>query len=161
MYGYTQQEESASPTPCIFSNNDKYQLKQEIDSLQKKDISKIFQIFQQEHTNYSKNFNGVFINLKNVPDETLVIIKQFIHFCKLKNNTVYKEQQSQQSTKSLPLQDSSLFTTAPTTIETNIISKPKPIQHKFSTKIPTLQTIPKLKGIFAKIVKYCKYIETW
>lgn len=50
----------------------------------------IFKIIKKNETNYTKNNNGIFINLSNISDDQLDEIEHFTSFC-IKNNVVLDE----------------------------------------------------------------------
>ena len=70
-------------------------LKKELNGLSTSEYQEIFNILRNENISYTENKNGVFINFKNVNDELLNKIFNFIEFCKdnKKNLEILDEEQ--------------------------------------------------------------------
>lgn len=56
-------------------------IKEEVELLSIAEIEELFKIFHTNNTVYSRNNNGVFINLSWLSDEVLNKIKQYVEFC--------------------------------------------------------------------------------
>jgi hypothetical protein len=68
----------------VWSSQEKRQLVKCVNELQLTEHVEIFKIINKNETMYSKNNNGVFINISTISDEMLEEINSFIIFC-LKN----------------------------------------------------------------------------
>lgn len=56
-------------------------IKAELDTLSTAEVEELFKILHSNNTYYSRNNNGVFINLAWLSDDVLLKIKQYIEFC--------------------------------------------------------------------------------
>lgn len=56
-------------------------IKEEVELLSTAEIEELFKIFHTNNTVYSRNNNGVFINLSWLSDSVLNKIKQYVEFC--------------------------------------------------------------------------------
>ncbi len=72
------------------SKKNKEQLKKELTNLTYIELCEVFNIIRSSTDKYTENNNGVFINLKNVDDATVLKIWDFINFSK-KNKVVLNE----------------------------------------------------------------------
>ncbi len=72
------------------SKKNKEQLKKELTNLTYIELCEVFNIIRSSTDKYTENNNGVFINLKNVDDSTVLKIWDFINFAK-KNKVVLNE----------------------------------------------------------------------
>jgi hypothetical protein len=74
--------------------NDKNELcqmiKNGITNLNQNEIEEIFKIIYKNNNNYSKNNNGVFINLSWLDYDTIVKINNYINFCIKSHNEINK-----------------------------------------------------------------------
>jgi len=74
--------------------NDKNELchmiKNGITNLNQSEIEEIFKIIYKNNNNYSKNNNGVFINLSWLDYDTIVKINNYINFCIKSHNEINK-----------------------------------------------------------------------
>jgi hypothetical protein len=74
--------------------NDKIELcqmiKNGITNLNQNEIEEIFKIIYKNNNNYSKNNNGVFINLSWLDYDTIVKINNYINFCIKSHNEINK-----------------------------------------------------------------------
>jgi hypothetical protein len=52
-----------------------------VDGLSFMEIEEIFKMIHQHGCNYTKNNNGVFVNLAWVPEDLLVQLEQYVEFC--------------------------------------------------------------------------------
>jgi len=68
------------------SNN----IKNNISNLNNNELEEIFKIIYKNNNNYTKNNNGVFINLNWLNDETLNQINNYINFCIKSHNEINK-----------------------------------------------------------------------
>ena len=73
---------------------DKYQLckkiKNDITHLTQNELEEIFKILCKNNNNYSKNSNGVFINISSIDENILIIINNYIDFCIKSHNEITK-----------------------------------------------------------------------
>ena len=133
----------------------RYKLKKDIEQLETADLYKVFRIIQEHQIHYSTNKNGVFININAIDDSIIFLLQKFVDFCKKKN---YTQSQSElpilsELTQEKEYQEYNF-------IETRWETKSKetaPILSKEPIKIK--QTLPKLSGISALVVKQCKNID--
>ena len=133
----------------------RYKLKKDIEQLETADLYKVFRIIQEHQIHYSTNKNGVFININAIDDSIIFLLQKFVDFCKKKNYT-----QSQCELPILPEltqeKDYQEYNFIETRWETKS-RKTAPILSKEPIKIK--QTLPKLSGISALVVKQCKNID--
>jgi len=61
-----------------------------IGSLNNNELEEIFKIIYKNNNNYTKNNNGVFINLNWLNDDTLNQINNYINFCIKSHNEINK-----------------------------------------------------------------------
>lgn len=61
-----------------------------IGKLSENEIVELFKIIDDNKTNYTKNNNGVFVNLKWVNDSILTKIENYINFCIKSQNEISK-----------------------------------------------------------------------
>ena len=52
-----------------------------VESLSKTEIEELFKIIHKKTSNYTRNNNGIFINLAWVPDEIIVELENYVKFC--------------------------------------------------------------------------------
>ncbi len=133
----------------------RYKLKKDIEQLETADLYKVFRIIQEHKIHYSTNKNGVFININTIDDSIIFLLQKFVDFCKKKNYT-----QSQCELPVLPDLTPDKEYQEYNFIETRWETKPKqsiPTLSKEPIKIK--QTLPKLSGISALVVKQCKNID--
>jgi hypothetical protein len=64
------------------TRREKEHIKRDISKLEKDELIEVYKIISNSTDKISKNKNGVFINLKYIPDETLLQIRSFIQFRK-------------------------------------------------------------------------------
>jgi len=72
------------------SKKEKELIKKEISKLEYNELLEVYKIIKISTDKISKNKNGVFINLKYVPDDTLLLVKNFIKFRKDHKETLDK-----------------------------------------------------------------------
>ena len=65
-------------------------IKNDILNLNQNEIEEIFKIIYKNNNNYSKNNNGIFINLSWLDDNTLININNYINFCIKSHNEINK-----------------------------------------------------------------------
>jgi len=65
-------------------------IKNGITNLNQNEIEEIFKIIYKNNNNYSKNNNGVFINLSWLDYDTIVKINNYINFCIKSHNEINK-----------------------------------------------------------------------
>ena len=65
-------------------------IKHDISNLNQNEIEEIFKIIYKNNNNYSKNNNGIFINLSWIDDNTLININNYIDFCIKSHNEINK-----------------------------------------------------------------------
>jgi hypothetical protein len=71
--------------------NDIYKnIKNGLANLSQNELEEIFKIIYKNNNNYSKNNNGVFINLCWLDNDTLVKINNYINFCIKSHNEINK-----------------------------------------------------------------------
>lgn len=68
---------------CIKIKNDIHQLNQN-------ELEEIFKIIYKNNSNYTKNNNGVFINLSWLDEKTIITINNYIDFCIKSHNEISK-----------------------------------------------------------------------
>ena len=52
-----------------------------VESLSKTEIEELFKIIHKKTSNYTRNNNGIFINLAWVPDDIIVELENYVQFC--------------------------------------------------------------------------------
>ena len=80
-----------------FSIKEKKQLIKNISKLNKIEHIEIFKIFKKDNIKYTENSNGIFINIKKIPDSTIQKVINFLNFCinnnkKLNNYTIKRKE---------------------------------------------------------------------
>ena len=60
----------------------KYELKKNIEKLDKNELLEIFKIIRSDTKKYTENNNVIFINLKHLKNNTLKKIYNFFNYCK-------------------------------------------------------------------------------
>ena len=65
-------------------------IKTRIANLSQNEIEEIFKIIYKNNNNYSKNNNGIFINLSWLDMETIIKIDNYINFCIKSHNEINK-----------------------------------------------------------------------
>lgn len=134
----------------------RYKLKKDIERLETSDLYKVFRIIQEHNIHYSTNKNGVFININSIDDSIIFLLQKFVDFCKKKNHTL-EHYESFITPKILPEKEYKEYNFIETKWETKqTITKPSITSEPIKIK----QTIPKLSGISALLVKQCKSIES-
>ena len=73
-----------------FTLDHKYELKKNIENLDKNELLEIFKIIKSDTKKYTENNNGIFINLKYLKKATLKKICEFVNYCK--NNLVSNQE---------------------------------------------------------------------
>ena len=61
-----------------------------VSKLSENEIYELFKIIEENNANYTKNNNGIFLNLNWVDDETLSKIDDYISFCIKSQNEISK-----------------------------------------------------------------------
>ena len=65
-------------------------IKNNINNLNQNELEEIFKIIYKSNSNYSKNNNGVFINLSWIDEETILKINNYVDFCIKSHNEISK-----------------------------------------------------------------------
>jgi hypothetical protein len=65
-------------------------IKSQIEQLSQNEIEELFKIIYKNNNNYSKNNNGIFINLSWLDYDTIVKINNYINFCIKSHNEINK-----------------------------------------------------------------------
>jgi hypothetical protein len=65
-------------------------IKNDISQLSPNELEEVFKIIYKSNNNYSKNNNGVFINLTWINEEILIKINNYIDFCIKSHNEINK-----------------------------------------------------------------------
>ncbi len=65
-------------------------IKNGLGSLNQNELEEIFKIIYKNNSNYSKNNNGIFINLCWLDNDTLTKINNYINFCIKSHNEINK-----------------------------------------------------------------------
>jgi hypothetical protein len=65
-------------------------IKDSINTLNQTELEEIFKMIYKTNNNYSKNINGININISNLDDNTLIEIDNYINFCKKTHNEITK-----------------------------------------------------------------------
>ena len=65
-------------------------IKNNISQLSPNELEEVFKIIYKSNNNYSKNNNGVFINLTWIDEEILIKIDNYIDFCIKSHNEINK-----------------------------------------------------------------------
>ena len=65
-------------------------IKSNISNLNNNELEEIFKIIYKNNNNYTKNNNGVFINLNWLNEDTLIQINNYINFCIKSHNEINK-----------------------------------------------------------------------
>lgn len=68
----------------------KLELCKNIESLSSNEIEEVFKILYKDNSTYTKNNNGIFINLNWLSDETLINIDNYVNFCIKSHNEINK-----------------------------------------------------------------------
>lgn len=138
----------------------KYELKKNIEQLDKNELLEIFKIIRSDTKKYTENNNGIFINLKHLKKKTLKKIFNFVNYCK-NNILITNKIQEKISINKEIREDYSIekmneeFTAYQYNLDNEdldnidqIIVYPKLNNKK-----------PKLNGVAARILKQCKEIN--
>jgi hypothetical protein len=82
----------------INMNKIRENLKKELNGLAITEYQEIFNIIKKDTSQYTENKNGIFINLKNLNENTINKISHFINYCKhnKKNLEVLEEKQNEE-----------------------------------------------------------------
>lgn len=65
-------------------------IKSQLEQLSENEIEELFKIIYKNNNNYSKNNNGIFINLSWLDYDTIVKINNYINFCIKSHNEINK-----------------------------------------------------------------------
>jgi len=65
-------------------------IKNDINQLNQNELEEIFKIIYKNNNNYTKNNNGVFINLSWLDEKTIITINNYIDFCIKSHNEISK-----------------------------------------------------------------------
>lgn len=65
-------------------------IKDNINLLNQTELEEIFKMIYKSNNNYSKNINGININISNLDDNTLIEIDNYINFCIKSHNEIIK-----------------------------------------------------------------------
>jgi hypothetical protein len=65
-------------------------IKSQIEQLSQNEIEELFKIIYKNNNNYSKNNNGIFINLNWLDYDTIVKVSNYINFCIKSHNEINK-----------------------------------------------------------------------
>jgi len=65
-------------------------IKNNIEQLSVTEVEEIFKILYKNNSTYTKNNNGIFINLNWLDDDTLITIDNYINFCIKSHNEIDK-----------------------------------------------------------------------
>jgi hypothetical protein len=66
-------------------------IKDNLNSLNQIELEEIFKmIYKSNYTNYSKNINGIYINISNLDENILIDIDNYINFCIKTHNEITK-----------------------------------------------------------------------
>ena len=65
-------------------------IKSRVSNLSQNEIEEIFKIIYKNNNNYSKNNNGIFINLSWLDMDTIIKIDNYINFCIKSHNEINK-----------------------------------------------------------------------
>jgi hypothetical protein len=65
-------------------------IKNNINNLNSNELEEIFKIIYKSNNNYSKNNNGVFVNLSWLDNDTIIKINNYIDFCIKSHNEISK-----------------------------------------------------------------------
>lgn len=65
-------------------------IKSQLEHLSQNEIEELFKIIYKNNNNYSKNNNGIFINLSWLDYDTIVKINNYINFCIKSHNEINK-----------------------------------------------------------------------
>ena len=68
----------------------KLELCKNIEILSSNEIEEVFKILYKNNSTYTKNNNGIFVNLNWLSDETLIIIDNYVNFCIKSHNEINK-----------------------------------------------------------------------
>ena len=69
---------------------DLIKLKSRIEKMEKTEITELFKIIHNNKIKYSKNNNGIFINLNWLDYDTIVKVSNYINFCIKSHNEINK-----------------------------------------------------------------------
>ena len=80
-----------------FDVKERKKLIKAISKLSKIEHIEIFKIFKKDNIKYTENSNGIFINIKKIPDSTIQKVINFLNFCnnnnkKLNNYTIKRKE---------------------------------------------------------------------
>lgn len=65
-------------------------IKNDIEQLNKNELEEVFKIIYKSNNNFSKNNNGVYINLSWINEDILIKINNYIDFCIKSHNEIIK-----------------------------------------------------------------------
>ena len=65
-------------------------IKDSINLLNQTELEEIFKMIYKNNNSYSKNINGININISNLDDNTLIKINNYINFCIKTHNEITK-----------------------------------------------------------------------
>ena len=65
-------------------------IKENISMLNQTELEEIFKMIYKSNNNYSKNINGVYINISNLEEHILIEIDNYINFCIKSHNEITK-----------------------------------------------------------------------
>lgn len=138
----------------------KYELKKNIEKLDKNELLEIFKIIKSDTKKYTENNNGIFINLKHLTKDTLKKIFNFVNYCK-NNILITNKKKTKILINKETLEEYSIekmneeFTAYQYELDNEDIDNiDKTIVYpKLNNKKP------KLNGVAARILKQCKEIN--
>lgn len=124
----------------LLTAKDKKDLLTKVKQLKKKEHLQIFKIIKETEINFSENSNGIFINLNNVANETLLKIKNFTDIC-YQNNIEYDERKKQME----QLYEDFEKTTANKNVENIVQNEENERESKYNTEIKNNKKLSSLE----------------
>jgi hypothetical protein len=84
---------TSSPKNKIYTNTE---IKTHIDNMSEDEIIEVFRIVLKNNEKYSKNNNGIFINISKFKPETIQEISQYINYCECNNAYIDMDESERQ-----------------------------------------------------------------
>lgn len=80
-------------TPSRLPLSEQHSMKEAIKHFNKDQLQELFRVIHSNNQEYTKNANGIFINLKQINNKTLLEMKQYVDYIKQTNDELEKRGQ--------------------------------------------------------------------
>ena len=80
-------------TPRRLSLSEQHSMKEAIKNFNKDQLQELFRVIHSNNQEYTKNANGIFINLKQINNKTLLEMKQYVDYIQQTNDELKKRGQ--------------------------------------------------------------------